>query len=187
MGELLDVQGLVDVLNEGSSSSGDVIFRLEQIPEYTVESDGGDFQAWSRGVREPNWDRKRGYTDLLEARTAAGVTSQRVRVFSPNLTDYERYACEWGYAINGQYGEDIRVLHRGEHRVPPLLGFDYWLLGRETVVRMHYDEVGRFCGAELAPELLRQVLRERDALWQVAEPFDTWYQQHPEFRRRLAA
>lgn len=187
MGDLLDVAGLVEVLEAGSAEAGDVIFRLEQLPVYDVASDGGDFRRWCGGGGEPDRDRKRVYTDLLEKRAATGVLSQRVRVFSPDLSDYERYSCEWGYALNVPAGEDVRVLHRGEHRIPPLLGFDYWLLGRHTVVRMHYDDAGRFRGAELAPEVLQAVLDERDELWTLAEPFATWYRRHPELGRRPVA
>jgi hypothetical protein len=172
MGDFLEPHEVGPVIRSYLRGEGDVAWRIEQLPAYAVTSDGDDFRRWQAGELEPTWERKQLNFDVLAQRAANGIRSERVRIFTPELTEYERYACEWGYALNGPAGEDIRVLHRGEHRIPPLLGFDYWLLNDTAVIRMHYDEVCR---------------RERAALWAAAEPFDTWYARHPELQRRLAA
>lgn len=187
MGTLLGPGELTPFIDSRLRGPGDVAWRLEQLPQYTVGSDGGDYQRWAAGEPEPTWERKQGNFDRLEDRVRRGIRSERVRIFTPELMPYERFACEWGYALNGQHGEEIRVLHRGEHAIPELLGFDYWLLNGDTVVRMHYDEVGHFVGAENAPELLGACLREQAATWAIAEPFDQWYARHPELHQRLAA
>lgn len=187
MSDLLDARALGRVITGATDHAGADVFRMELLPRYAVSSDGDDYWRWRAGAREPDWERKALTTDRLRTRVATGVTSRRVRVLSAELTSYERYSCEWGYAINGPAGEVIKVLHRGEHTIPPLLGFDYWLLNAGTVLRMHYDDDGAFVGAEEAPELLRAMLREQDAVWQRAEPFAQWWGRHSELQRQVVA
>lgn len=187
MDDLLDAAALGRVITEATRQTGADVFRMELLPQYAVLSDGDDYWRWRAGAPEPDWQRKALTTDRLRARAATGVTSRRVRVLSAELSSYERYSCEWGYAINGPAGEEIKVLHRGEHTVPPLLGFDYWLLNGTTVLRMRYDDDGAFVGAGEAPELLRAVRREHDAVWERAEPFPQWWARHTELRRQVVA
>lgn len=186
MPELLDAAGLGRAINNGTfgHGAGADIFRMELLPEYAVLSDGDDFWRWRDGAAEPDRARKALTTDRLAKRIEARITSRRVRVLTAELTEYERYSCEWGYAVNGPAGEEIRVLRHGEHDVPALLGFDYWLLNGRTVLRMHYDDAGAFAGAEEALGLLRQVRCEHDAVWQAAEPFPAWWDRHGELRRQ---
>lgn len=165
------------------------LFRMETLPAYAVDSDGGDYQRWLAGEPEPTWERKTRWMDVLRQERAAGKVSSRVRILSEQLTDYERYACAWGYALNTQAGEDIRVLHRGEHRIPDgLIDRDFWVVDDDEVVEMHYDEHGRFEGAEVLPQAeLTAHLESRDASWAAAEPFAVWWGRHPELHCRAAA
>lgn len=168
-------------------SPGDDVFRLEHLPVYQSASDGEDFARWRAGEREPTWERKNAVLDGIRARAAAGYLVRRVRVLSSELTAYERYACEWSYALNVEAGEDVRVLHRGEHPIPGLLGFDYWLINDQDMIRMVYRPDGTFLRAERVPELLDVARAERDRLWTAAAPFATWWAGHPELGRGLAA
>lgn len=165
------------------------LFRMERLPEYVVDSDGGDYERWLSGAAEPTWSRKQSWLDVLRAERAAGKVSSRVRVLSERPTDYERYACEWGYALNAAAGEDIRVLRVGEHAVPPWLGVgDWWLVDDREVVAMYYDPQGRFEGAEvLATSAAKAYRRARDEAWAAAEPFGQWWARHPELHRKAAA
>lgn len=186
---MLDIQQLGQLIDERFHRPGDQIFRMETLPEYSVGSDGGDFRRWLEGAKEPTWSRKEPWLNTLRARRANGQISRRVRVLSARLTDYERYACEFGYAYNCEAGEDIRVLHRGEHTLPEsLINRDFWLINENTVVWMFYDEYGRFDGAEEAgPAELASHLQAYQDAWEVAEPFPQWWARHPELHRQLAA
>jgi hypothetical protein len=164
-------------------------FRLETLPHYSVGDDGVDYERFIAGAPEPTWERKRPWMDVLRADRAAGRGATRVRILSEQLTDYERYACEWGYALNAEAGEDIRVLHRGEHTIPEarFIGRDFWIVDGEQVVLMHYDAYGRFEGAELAAPAERHAFHDtRDAAWELAEPFVEWWARHPELHRNVA-
>ena len=51
----------------------------------------------------------------LHDQVEAGVTWRRVRVVRGPLGDYERWECEWGYAMSELYGETHRAL-QDEHQ-----------------------------------------------------------------------
>jgi hypothetical protein len=115
-----------------------------------VTSDGEDFRRWLEGATEPTWTRKQPWLDTLRKERENGQISTRVRILSNQVTDNERYACDFGYRYNGEY-EDIRVLHRGEHEIPAdLIERDFWIIGHSIVVTMYYDQHGRLDGAEVA-------------------------------------
>jgi hypothetical protein len=164
-------------------------FRLELLPAYTVDSDGDDFARWLAGEPEPTWERKNAWLQVLRDERAAGLRSSRVRVVSEVLTDYERYAAEWGYALNAEAGEEIRVWHLADHPLPPgIMNHDFWLVGDDHVLVMHYDDIGRFEGAsEPTPNLIPRYRHTRDVLWAGAEPFGAWWARHLELRRRPVA
>jgi hypothetical protein len=163
------------------------LFRMETLPAYAVDSDGDDYQRWLAGAVEPTWERKNRWLATLRAERAAGKVSRRVRVLSAELSDYERYACEWGYALNAAAGEDIRVLRRNEHLIPEgVIMRDFWLVDSREVVALHYDEDGRFDGAEILPEHSREkYLDTRDRTWAAAVQFLDWWNRHPELHRSV--
>lgn len=161
------------------------LFRMETLSAYAVSADGDDYHRWVAGEREPTWERKQPWLDTLRADRAVGKVRYRLRILSAELTDYERYACEWGYALNTEAGEDIRVLRHGEHDIPHgVIERDFWVVDDDLAVLMHYDEHARFAGAELPlPGLYR---RARDVAWEAGEPFGQWWARHPELRRSVA-
>jgi hypothetical protein len=64
-----------------------------------------------------------------------------VRLLHEPLHPYERYECEWGYALTTAAGEEVRVLREGEHPIPvELVDHGYWLLDDTHPVRMHYAD-----------------------------------------------
>jgi uncharacterized protein DUF6879 len=165
------------------------LFRMETLPAYAVSSDGDDYLRWLAGETEPTWERKNRWLATLRAERAAGKISRRVRVLSAQLTEYERYACEWGYALNAPAGEDIRILRRGEHGIPQdvITDRDFWIVDDSEVVAMHYDADGRFEGAEVLPsDTLERHRDTRDRTWEAAEPFVQWWARHPELHRSVA-
>lgn len=184
----MDAAALGRFIDEHYHQPGDRLFRMEVLPEYEVGSDGDDYHRWLAGATEPTWSRKQPWLDTLHRERENGQVSTRVRILSEQVTNYERYACDFGYRYNAAY-EDIRVLHRGEHPVPAdLIEHDFWIINDAVVVRMCYDDHGRFDCAEVAdPGHLDEYLRTRDRAWQAAEPFPDWWNRHPELHRRVAA
>lgn len=186
---LMDLPTLGAFIEANIHRAGDGVFRMECLPEYEVTSDGDDYHRWLAGWDEPTWARKQPWLDELAADRDAGIVHRRVRRFGSTLTDYELYSCMWGYALNSQAGEDIRVLRGGEHQVPELLDSEYWILNDELVVPVLYDAHGRFLGAGvMSPDRVEEFLADRDAAWEAAEPFAQWWSRHPELHhKRLAA
>ncbi|MEE2039072.1 hypothetical protein Q8791_17810 [Nocardiopsis sp. CT-R113] len=155
-------------------------FRLETLDHYDVASDGGDFQRFVAGEPEPDWERKNPWLETLRAAKEAGVREYRVRVLRTPLSDYLRYSCEWGYALNGEAGEEIHVLDLAERKLPAeVVDHDFWLLDDKYPLRMHYSPKGEFIGGELV-DSLELYQKARDAALASAEPFAPWWARHPE-------
>lgn len=159
-------------------------FRLETLNRYDVGSDEDDFARYLRGEPGPTPRRKQPWLDRLRRERDAGIHNHRVHVLSTPLTDYLRYECEWGHAPNAEF-EDIRILDTAERPRPDgLVDHDFWLVDDRDVVRMHYDDAGRYLGAEpLDPDHAPRYRRARDVAVAAAEPFATWWARHPEERR----
>ena len=164
-------------------------FRLEVRDQYAVASDGGDFARYLAGEDLADAARKNAWLDELRADTAAGKRWQWVHVVRGPLSDYLRYAFEWGYAINIHAGADVRVLDLAEHPRPVSLpDEDFWLLDDQAVLIMHYGDGGEFLGADPAgPAGLARYRRARDAAWDAAEPFAAYWARHPGYHRARVA
>ena len=99
-------------------------------------------------------ERKQPWLDTLRAWAEQGRARRRVRIIHDPITDYERYACEWGYALNAEAGEIIRVIDLAQTQLPPELArmvVDFWLVDGCKVVAMHYEPDGQFRVAEILP------------------------------------
>jgi len=160
-------------------------FRLELLDSYEVEADGGDFARYLQGEPSPTAERKQPWLDRLRREHEAGILNQRVHVLSTPLSDYLRYECEWGYEPNVAAGEDVRIVDLTEHPAPDgIVDHDFWLIDDRYAIRMHYDDNGRFVGAEpVAEGQLPRYQRAREAAITPSEPFTAWWARHPEEHR----
>jgi len=161
-------------------------FRLELLDVYDVESDGDDLSRFLAGETAPRAERKLPWLGRLHREATQGIVNHRVHVLSRPLTDYLRYAAEWGYAYNAAAGEDIRILDTTDRAAPDgLVDHDFWLIDDQHALRMYYDSGGRFLGAEPAPELIEAYRDTRDLAIGAAEPFALWWVNHPEEHRGI--
>ena len=176
----MDAQELGSYLRQATHS----LFRLEVQSAYDVPADGNDFQRYLAGELGPDMERKQRWLDFLREQQVQGIYRHRVRVLRTPLSDYDRYACAWGYAYNVPAGDDTRIVDLAEH---PLANnwfeHDFWLVDGELPICMHYGSNGQFQCAEIAgPDRLNWYTSTRDALWAVGEPFERWWPHQPEFR-----
>jgi len=156
-------------------------FRLEALPLYDVAAEQDEFDAWQRGEPLPERSIR---TDPWLARVAlttmtAGKRWMRAHVVDEPLSEYLQYELA-GYAENQAAGEEIRIARRAEdprlNNLPP----DYWLFDADTpnpwALKMHYDDVGRWLGAELVTDRSRldDYRGIRDLVWNLATPLNTY-------------
>lgn len=177
---MLDEKGLGEFLGAAQHS----IFRLETLASYAVGSDGGDFARYLRGEPGPDMERKRTWHKVLQADRDRGVRNYRVHVVRSPISPYCRYEMEWGYAYNTPF-EDISILDLAEvDRPADLADHDFFLVDGRTAVRMHYDDDGRYLGAEVLSAADGPRYREaREAAWAAAVPFARYWAAHPQYRR----
>lgn len=164
-------------------------FRLEVRDQYQVASDGGDVARYLAGEEMPDATRKNAWLDELRADTAAGRHWQWVHIVRGPLSDYLRYACEWGYAINIHAGAEVRILDVAERSRPgDIPDEDFWILDDEAVLIMNYDGSGCFLGADpAAASELARYRRARDAARSAAERFADYWSGHPQYHRDRVA
>jgi hypothetical protein len=184
---MLNEQQLGDYIDRHFTND---LFRLETLDRYEVVSDGGDFSRYLAGQPGPDMARKGPWMDHIRSEVARGLHTYRVHVVTSPLSDYLRFEFEWGYVYNAAAGEHIRILDLAEQQRPDgLLDEDFWLIGDDRAIPMHYDPTGRYLGAEivLGVEAARFQIA-RDAAWAAAVPFSDYWQAHPQYwRDRRAA
>jgi hypothetical protein len=159
------------------------LFRLETHDHLDVSSDGDDFQRYLAGQPGPDMSRRDAWLNVIRNEVAEGKHTYRVHVVRSPLTDYLRFDFEWGYVYNEQAGEHIGILDLAERESPRELIFkDFWLIDDEHLVLMHYDNDGRFVGAEPVDEP-QQLHRYKDCAavtWAASQPFGEYWTNHPE-------
>jgi hypothetical protein len=185
---VLSLPELGELINERHTFD---LLRVQTLDRYDVASDGDDFRRYLAGEAEPTASRKQTWLDHLRALVDSGRAWRNVHVLRIPLSDYLRYACEWGYAYNVQAGQDVRIVELAAADLLPDLATvgDFWVIDQETVVQMRYDVGGRFIGAELVSDERDSALFRAVAglLWRQAEPFTTWWTSHPQFHRTNGA
>lgn len=179
---MLDEQELGNYIDRHFAST---LFRLEVLDRYDVGSNGDDLNRYLAGEPGPDMARKGPWMDQLRSEVARGLHTYRVHVVRGPLSPYLRFEFEWGYTYNAAAGEHIRILDLAEQPGPPAAAAgDFWLIGDDRAVRMHYDPGGRFLGAEVAPENeIPRYRAIRDATWAAAVPFTDYWAAHPQYHR----
>lgn len=177
---LLDIDGLADFIGRRHTRD---LFRLETLSYYDVASDGDDYHRYLQGEADPNAEAKQPWLDRLQADIAAGRRWRRVHALTTPLSDYLRYECEWAYTFNVVGGEDVRIIDDASEA---FLGVgDFFVIDGEHVIRSHYDQGGRFLGAEVVTEISAKApcIAFAELIWRTAQPFTDWWKRHPEYHR----
>jgi hypothetical protein len=149
-------------------------FRLETLPQYHVDEDdeARAFKRFCDGQPVPDPVTDRAWPTFVRSATAAGKSVQRVRVVRRPLSQYVRFELEWGYPANEAAGEEIRILELGpDGAMPELPGHDFWMFDGLIVVRLEYDDGGRFIRPVAPSDNASRYGRCRDAVMRRAVPF----------------
>jgi Family of unknown function (DUF6879) len=148
-------------------------FRLETLPEYRVEVEAHYLQLFMLGHPAPESRKERAWLKTVSRACGAGKAMQRVRVVRRPLTHYIAFELEWGYPENEQAGEEIRILELAPGENLPDADHDFWLFDDRMVVRMEYDDEGRFV-RPVAMDDAAAYCRVRDALMARAVPLSEY-------------
>lgn len=177
----------VDELTELVETTQRDFFRIETLRSYDTAITTPDFRRWLDGEAEPIWETRRPWLDKLTQWASEGRPRRRVRVIHDPPSDYQRYACDWGYRHNVAAAELVRVLDLAEQPAPRELlqaPGDWSLIDGQRVIKMHYHPDGQFHGAQLLdPSQTERHRIAAAAAWDTAVDFTTWWQRHPEHHR----
>ena len=161
-------------------------FRLEALPSYAVPVEAAGLAAYLAGDPYQKSGAGQAFNEYIRSQVEAGVTWRRARVVRGPLSDYERWECEWGYAMSEQSGHHTFVLDLAETPDPPELpSYDWWMFDERVVLPFHYDGEGAFLGADLLddPGQVSEHVRHRDAALAAAVPFPQYWAAHPQYWR----
>ncbi|GEL27058.1 hypothetical protein PSU4_60120 [Pseudonocardia sulfidoxydans NBRC 16205] len=127
-------------------------WRYEGHDTYVVSGEEGRIATYLRGEPLPRKTRENNsWIATVEDIRARKARISRVRVVGHPLTDYTRFEFA-AYPDNVRAGEDVDVIDRAllapEWRAVP----DFWLFDDATVFVQHFDDDGRFLGAEQAED-----------------------------------
>lgn len=177
---MLDEQQLGEYIDRRFTST---LFRLETLDNYDVSSSSEDLENYLNGLPGPT--NKNPWMEVIRGEVARGLHTYRVHVLQSPLTDYLRYECEWGYVYNAAAGEHIRIIDTAEQDKPEVVPYkDFWLIGDEHLLLMHYDPAGVFQGASVGEsELLPRYIAAREAAWSAGLDFTEYWRQHPQYHR----
>jgi hypothetical protein len=141
-------------------------FRVEARDQYDVAEEREELARFLAGKElPPGSPGSRAWLAFITANMSAGRVVERVRIVSEPLTDYTRYEFA-AYRRNIGAGEQIRVLPRSvlTDADQAWASEDFWIFDDELVAVLHYDDVGRFVGAEQAAELTPYLEAKRRSL-----------------------
>lgn len=160
------------------------LLRIENRRAYAAASDGGDFARYLDGADGPIEGGAWG--DKLRGWTAEGRIRTKIHVVEGELSDYERYEFEWGFTRTVRAGEVVRVLEADPGVLTDVP--DFWVVDTEHVVRMDYDDAGKFVAAHVVtgPDAATYRALAR-VMWAESTPFETWWDAHPGYRRTSRA
>lgn len=162
-------------------------FRLEALPSYAVSVESSGLRAYLAGEPFQKSDAGQAFNEFVRGQVEAGVTWRRVRVVRGPLSDYERWECEWGYAVSDELGHHTYVLDLAEVTdAPQLPDYDWWMFDEKVVLRFTYDAAGAFVGADAIDDA-GEVARHRawrDSALVAAVPFSRYWAAHPQYWRQ---
>lgn len=127
-------------------------FRLETLPQYLVPQEDEALAAWRAGDRSLDTPENSSWLARIQASSNQGYRWSRVHVFDYPLSEYSEFEL-FGYQANQAAGEEVRVADRAEAPELEELRQDFWVIDDAVVIRMIYDNDGRFLHPELAEDI----------------------------------
>lgn len=130
-------------------------FRFEGLPAYRVT--GGeweDYQRYLDGEPIPPTRIERPWTKDVAEWVGSGRDVTRVRALPSLLNQYLMFELDWCYPFNIRAGEKIMFVSDETARTlfRDIACEDFWLFDRESVLRLKYDEEGKYLDAELVED-----------------------------------
>lgn len=122
-------------------------FRLQLLPEYTVESERPEYARFLAGEALPQRNQVP-WLDTMRHQVDVGRTWTNIHLLPATLTPYLRYLLDWWYVYQDRAGASIGFLsQRYATPIQALAMRDFWLFDDALLLVLHYDSRGRFLGA----------------------------------------
>lgn len=141
----MDLSDVARIFEQSTRSA----FRLETLPQYLVPQEEEALAAWRAGDRRLDTPEDSPWLAHIRASSEQGYRWYRVHVLDYPLTEYSEFEL-YGYQANQAAGEEVFIADRACSPALEQLREDFWVVDDTTVIRMIYDDIGRFQRPELA-------------------------------------
>ncbi|MDQ6984793.1 MAG: hypothetical protein Q9M91_04230 [Candidatus Dojkabacteria bacterium] len=81
--------------------------------------------------------------DFLKSKNKGGVSTKRVRLVTLPINDYTKFEIEV-FKVAKKYGDDIKIIMDSEFNQLDLPKIDFWNIDNKTVLKLNYDESGKY-------------------------------------------
>lgn len=143
----MDLNDVARIFEQSTQSA----FRLETLPQYLVPQEEDALAAWRAGDRRLDTPADSPWLARIKASTDRGYRWYRVHVLDYPLSEYSEFEL-FGYQANEAAGEQVFVADRSDSPELEQLREDFWVIDDTTVIRMIYDNEGRFLRPEFPDE-----------------------------------
>ncbi|MFA5070981.1 MAG: DUF6879 family protein [Candidatus Pacearchaeota archaeon] len=142
-------------------------FRLELLQKYSVDEELEDFSNFIK-TSKINSKKYSEWTEIISKAKSRGVIMQRVHIVDFPLSDYLKYEFEY-YKISKKIGEQIFLLDKNKFNEK--VNFDFWLFDDRIVLKMNYDQDGKFLGFEKIIGNVDKFVKLKNKLLKISEEF----------------
>lgn len=144
-------------------------FRLELLQKYTVEEEKEILDHFLKTGKLKKKEMGEWYKIITNA-IDRGAIMERVHVIKKPLTDYIRFEME-SYKLTTKNGEKVFLLSQEEFdKIKSPINSDFWLFDDKIVLKMSYNEEGRFLGFKEVKKNLEEFIELKKKLLMLGEP-----------------
>jgi hypothetical protein len=166
------------------------MIRIQTLDQYGAASDGDDFSRYLDGLDLPASPARDDWFAKLRGEAASGKARRNLHIIREPLSDYLRYAFEWGYVYNAAAGQQIRILPVEDSLAAAHLFQvgDFSVIDQVNAIRFRYDSSGSLIGnVEVSADAAESYAALAELAWELGTDFTTWWAQHPQYHRAARA
>ena len=141
-------------------------FRLELLQEYDVEEEKEAIEKFLKSAKiEPDKE----WINIIKKARRRKAIMQRVRVINLPLTDYLKFEIK-AYQFNIASGENIYFIYQEEFdKLNSEINYDFWLFDDKIVLKMNYNNKGKFIGFVKIKSDMNRYINLKDKLLSMAK------------------
>lgn len=142
-------------------------FRLELLQEYDVEEEK---EAIKKFLKSNKIEPDKEWINIIKKARRRKAIMHRARVIKLPLMDYLKFEIK-AYQFNIASGENIYFIYQEEFdKLNSEINYDFWLFDDKIVLKMNYNNKGKFMGFVKIKSDIDKYIKFKDRLLSIAKP-----------------